>query len=82
MKTVGRVVAAGCVAIERMITNGRVVAAGCEAEERISHPQRCYRWDSLRPVADRPCLRRRRKRKAGEDERDEEESKPQRRAAD
>ena len=50
ISTGGRVAAAGCVAKERIKTDGRVVDAGCEAEERISHPQRCCRWDSLRPV--------------------------------
>ena len=32
--TVGRVVVAGCVAIQRLRAGGRVVAAGCVATER------------------------------------------------
>ena len=42
-KTVGRVEAAGGVAIERLITLGRVVAAGCVAKERINNRWPCCR---------------------------------------
>ena len=35
MKSRGRVVAAGCIVIERIETDGRVATAGGEAEQRV-----------------------------------------------